>query len=69
MANTPPGMCLLHADFHPMGQDCWQTCTDWYLAHTELPEQDRRDRYQWEVERAILDQHIRALNPTLTLAV
>ena len=54
------GMCLLHADYHPMGQDCWSACMDWYLAHEHLPEAERRALYALEVERGMLDQHIRA---------
>lgn len=58
--STQHGMCLLHADYHPMGQDCWSACMDWYFAHEHLPEPERRARYALEVERGMLDQHIRA---------
>jgi hypothetical protein len=53
------GMCLLHADYHPMAADCWETTVEFYFAHDGLPEQEARDCYQAAVEAAILDQHIR----------
>lgn len=63
------GMCLLHADFHPMSGDCWAACLDWSIQHQHLPEDQRRDLYQAEVERAMLDTLIRIRNTPLTLAV
>lgn len=59
---NPPsthGMCLLHADYHPMEQTCWAYTLDWYLAHHHLPEGERSALYTLEVERAMLDTHIR----------
>ncbi|WP_045562707.1 hypothetical protein [Streptomyces sp. FxanaA7] len=55
------GMCLLHADYHPMGGDCWAHTMDWYFAHPDLTDTERRDRYAIEVECAMLDKHILAL--------
>jgi hypothetical protein len=62
---TPAGpatmaMCLRHADYHAMGSECWSATLDWFFDHSNLPDQDARDLYQGEVERAILDQYIRA---------
>jgi hypothetical protein len=67
--HTPPGMCLLHADYHPMGQDCWEHTVDWHFAHPHLDAAEQSDLYALAVERAMLDAHIRTLNPALTLAV
>lgn len=55
---TQPTMCLKHADFHVMGQDCWSTTLDWYFTHQTMNEQADRDAYLAEVERAMLDAHI-----------
>lgn len=57
--STTLGMCLLHADYHPMSQDCWSHTMDWYLAHPSLDDTERRALYALEVERAMLDLHIR----------
>lgn len=59
----PPGMCLLHADFHPMRTDCWMARLDWDLEHEHLPEDTRADLYQADVERSMLDALIRTLRP------
>ncbi|MDX2948034.1 hypothetical protein [Streptomyces caniscabiei] len=58
--STTLGMCLLHADYHPMGQDCWARTMDFYFEHPDLTGAERRDRYAFEVERAMLDAHVRA---------
>lgn len=50
-----PRMCLLHGDFHPMGQDCWATTLDFYLVHEDLGQQASRDAYLAAVERKMLD--------------
>lgn len=63
------GMCLLHADYHPMGQKCWAVTLDWFLAHHHLPQAERRDWYQLAVEQAMLTQHLLDTFPHLTLAV
>lgn len=63
------GMCLLHADYHPMGADCWASYLDWNLAHHRVPRAERTDRYMDAVERAMLDAHLANLNPTVILAV
>jgi hypothetical protein len=51
-------MCLLHADYHPMGTDCWALTLDWFLARHHLPDAEARAEYQLEVERAMLNMHI-----------
>ena len=61
--STTYGMCLLHADYHPMDGDCWSTCLDYNLAHQDIPEAARRDMYQAEVERAMLDTLIHTARP------
>ncbi|MBE4761790.1 hypothetical protein [Streptomyces caniscabiei] len=57
---SPYGMCLLHADYHPMEQDCWSRTMDFYFEHPDLTDAERRDRYALEVEQAMLDAHIRS---------
>ena len=47
--------CLLHADFHVMESECWGATLDWYTAHQDVPEAQRRDAYQAEVERRMLN--------------
>lgn len=50
-----PTMCLLHGDFHVMGQDCWGVTMDWYVDHQHLDGQAGRDAYLTAVERKMLD--------------
>lgn len=50
-----PGMCLLHADYHPLTADCWTHMADWFFDHQHLADTDARDWYQADVERAMLD--------------
>jgi hypothetical protein len=52
--------CLLHGDFHVMGHECWDVTLDFELDYQHLAPQDRRDAYQFAVERKILDDLIRA---------
>lgn len=59
------GMCLLHADFHPMTGTCWTATADFFFGCQDLPEQQARNLYQLEVERAMLDKHIREHLPHL----
>ncbi|MFG2970874.1 hypothetical protein ACGFZS_47160 [Streptomyces sp. NPDC048288] len=54
-----PTMCLLHGDYHVMGQDCWATTLDWQFAHTDLEGPEARDAYLCEVERKMLDNLVR----------
>lgn len=58
--SQPITACLLHADFHAMGADCWGATFEFDLkqqeSHPELNLQDRRDAYQAAVERRMLDQ-------------
>lgn len=58
--DAAPRMCLLHADFHPMGSACWETTLDWYFTHGDLSESTARAQYLAEVEQVMLNQHIRA---------
>lgn len=67
--STTLGMCLLHADYHPMGEDCWAHCTNWYFAHAHLTDTECRDRYALEVECAMLNKHILALRTPQTITV
>lgn len=53
-------MCLLHADYHPMAGDCWVATADFFFEHASLPLEAARDLYQLEVERLMLDKHIRS---------
>lgn len=53
--DTIPGMCLLHADFHPMDPACWEATVDWYFDHQHIPETEQRHVYAAEVERGMLD--------------
>jgi hypothetical protein len=56
MTTAPPiTACLLHADYHAMGQDCWNVTIDWFFAHQEQPVGAQRAAYQGAVERRILD--------------
>jgi len=59
-ATVVHGMCLLHADYHPMDGRCWKAIADFFFAHAELTEQQARELYLLEVERAMLDNHIRS---------
>lgn len=56
-----PTMCLLHGDFHVMGQACWAATLDWQLTHTHLEGQQARDAYLAAVEREMLDNLMRSL--------
>jgi hypothetical protein len=58
--DTQPTMCLLHGDFHTMGQDCWAAALDWQFAHPHLEGQQARDAYLAEVERQMLDNLVRS---------
>lgn len=55
-----PTVCLLHADVHVMGQDCWAHTVDWYFTHEHLNQQEAKDAYQAAAERKMLDQIARA---------
>jgi hypothetical protein len=52
-------MCLLHGDYHPMTGRCWTATAEFFFARQDLPEHQARDQYQLEVERLMLDKHIR----------
>lgn len=47
--------CLLHADYHVMDRACWDTTTEFFFAHQEMPTHAQRAAYQGAVERRILD--------------
>jgi hypothetical protein len=57
---TQPTMCLLHGDFHAMGQDCWAAGLDGQFARPHLEGQDARDAYLAAVERKMLDNLMEA---------
>lgn len=59
--DTQPTMCLLHGDFHVMGQACWSTTMDWYFTHDHIEGQEARDAYLAAVERKMLDHLMEAL--------
>lgn len=55
------GYCLLHGDFHPMGSECWNTTTGFYLSWAvredggePLPDKEIKEKYDAEVERKML---------------
>lgn len=52
---TDPTVCLLHADIHVMGPECWNTTTQWWFDHQDMPETERRDAYQTAAERRMLN--------------
>jgi hypothetical protein len=52
---TPVTACLLHADYHRMGGECWGVVLDWQERHQGVPEAQLRNDYQDAVERRILD--------------
>lgn len=60
---SPITACLLHANYHVMTADCWNHTLDWMFEHYTLPESDRRNAYQTEVEQAIL-RSLRKDRPT-----
>lgn len=57
-------MCLLHGDFHVMGQDCWAVTLDYYLEHQDIPETQARHRYLEAVERKMLDNLLPKRRPS-----
>lgn len=56
-------MCLLHGDFHVMGQACWSVTMDFYFDHSDLPQQAARNLYLTAVERQMLDNLLPAVRP------
>ncbi|MET7713748.1 hypothetical protein [Streptomyces sp. NPDC005407] len=52
----PLRVCLLHADVHAMGFDCWQAFREWEKANDHLEPDEVRDAYQAAAERRMLDQ-------------
>lgn len=59
-----PRACLLHADYHPLDDDCLGTVVAHSRHHPQPFTQAAHDDYQRAVEQAILDRHIRQhLNP------
>lgn len=50
-----PSACLLHAEFHVMGADCWDTTVSWYFDHGAGDPTEQRDAYQAAVERRMLN--------------
>ncbi|MFI9331921.1 hypothetical protein ACIGZJ_30820 [Kitasatospora sp. NPDC052868] len=54
-----PRMCLLHADYHPLDDDCLAAVVDHTRRHPQPFSRAAHDDYQQAVERGILDRHIR----------
>lgn len=46
--------CLLHADYHVWGIDCYHTASMWALNHTNSPRKFLSDLYEMAVEEKIL---------------
>lgn len=61
-----PAACLLHADVHIMGPDCWTATRDWSHAHDHLESQEAHDDYQAAVERKMLDQLVQSVGGIIT---
>lgn len=55
-------MCILHGDYHDLRQECFNAIADHYfLRDVEgMTLEQIRDDYQSQVERMMLDAHIRA---------
>ena len=51
----PITACLLHADYHVMGPECWTETLLWMDRHEDMSDADQRGAYQAAVERAMLD--------------
>lgn len=57
---TPrPQMCLLHAAFHVMGDDCLTAVVHHSRQHPAPFSKAAHDDYHWRAEQALLDRHIR----------
>lgn len=54
-----PQPCLLHADVHPLGDDCLGAVVAHSYRHPAPFSRAAHDDYQLRVERAMLDRHIR----------
>jgi hypothetical protein len=61
------GMCLLHGDYHPMDQTCWDATLDFYfdvqLTRPNLDQTEIKQEYDAEVERRML-RNVIDLNKT-----
>lgn len=67
MTDAPITACLLHADYHLMNRECWDTTLDWYFERQHLSAGAQRAAYQGAVERRILDGlHITPSQPVTT---
>jgi hypothetical protein len=64
-----PQPCLLHADHHPLGDDCLSVVVWHSLGHPALFSRAAHDDYHWRTEQAILDRHIRTHLATLETTV
>lgn len=58
-----PRCCLLHADFHELGADCWQAFIEFDAAHDHLKPDELRDAYQAAWELALLEVLFRQHSP------
>lgn len=55
------GDCLLHADHHEMGEECWKSKIDFFYAHSRYGWSKARieDHYQFMYEEAVLSEFVR----------
>ncbi|WP_329468741.1 hypothetical protein [Streptomyces sp. NBC_01431] len=55
--------CPLHADVRVMSGNCWMATVRWTGTHHHLGELNRRLAYQAAVERQMLDELARSVQP------
>lgn len=64
------GYCLLHGDYHSMQADCWKTTVgfwlQWQADEPGITHEVLKNQYDNEVERKMLDNLIKELNPEET---
>lgn len=49
-------MCILHAEYHEMGPECWREAIAFYAAHHTDDLEETTNRYRWEVEQRMLSE-------------
>lgn len=52
--DQPLGLCLLHADYHAMQQECWAAILDWQADRWDVALDLRAAAYHAEVEHRML---------------
>jgi hypothetical protein len=62
-------MCLLHAEYHPMGEDCLAAVVAHSRRHPAPFSSAAHDDYHLAVEQVMLDRHIRQHLATLEAPV